>query len=110
MVNKSGSGRTQKLLKKLSEASPNDAVKLLFLGQEDMSAVDGLDLSLLSEIKRSPNGTVELKFVDRVAILKALAELQNAEHSENGNAGFYAALDRAAEKLKLERPVGNDGV
>lgn len=110
MSNKPKAQKTEKLLKKLAGSTPNDAVKLLFLGQEDLPEVDGLDLSLLSEIKRSPNGTVELKFIDRVAVLKALSELQNAEHTENGNAGFYAALDRAAELLKLERDGKNDAV
>ena len=110
MANKSRSVKTEKLLKKLAESSPNDAVKLLFLGQDDLSAVDGLDLSLLSEIKRSPNGTVELKFIDRVAVLKALAELEQSGAGEGGSAGFYAALDRAAELLKLEKSAPDDAV
>ena len=94
------SRKADELLKRLAESSPNDAVKLLFLGEEDLSLLDGLDLSLISEIKRSPGGAVEMKFVDRLAVLRELLELSKSEDSENaaGNS-FYAALDRAAKQL-----------
>lgn len=64
------------LLKRLASSSPNDAVKLLFLDAEDISAIEGLDLSLLSEVKRSPSGTVELKFVDKLAVLRELSTME----------------------------------
>ena len=40
------------LLEKLALSSPNDAVKLLFMSEEELNAVEGLDLTLLNEIKR----------------------------------------------------------
>ena len=97
------SRKADELLKCLAAASPNDAVKLLFLGEEDLSLLDGLDLSLISEIKRSPNGAVEMKFVDRLAVLRELLELRKNEESQNADgANFYAALDKAAQMLKSE--------
>lgn len=94
------SRKADELLKMLAESSPNDAVKLLFLGEEDLSILDGLDLSLISEIKRNPNGTVEMKFVDKLAVLHELLELKKADEKQSGSGeNFYAALDRAAQQL-----------
>ena len=95
--------KPDELLRRLAEASPNDAVKLLHLGEEDLSLLDGLDLSLVSEIKRSPNGAVEVKFVDRLAVLRELLELKRSEDRQNTDgANFYAALDKAAAQLRSE--------
>ena len=100
MNKKKGSDSPEALLRRLASSSPNDAVKLLFLDAEDISAIEGLDLSLLSEVKRSPNGTVELKFVDRLAVLRELGAMQKAAAGENETgASFYTALDKAAKEL-----------
>jgi len=97
------SEKADELLKTLAESSPNDAVKLLFLGEEDYSLLDGLDLSLISEIKRSPNGAVEMKFVDKLAVLRELLALRSKEDKvQEVGSNFYAALDRAAQQLKSE--------
>ena len=103
MKNQQNSDSPEALLKRLASSSPNDAVKLLFLEADDISAIEGLDLSLLSEVKRSPGGTVELKFVDKLAVLRALGAMQKEAEAENGSgASFYAALDKAAKKLAQE--------
>lgn len=103
MNKKKSSDSPEALLKRLASSSPNDAVKLLFLDAEDVSAIEGLDLSLLSEVKRSPSGTVELKFVDKLAVLRELSSMEKAAESENETgASFYAALDKAAKILALE--------
>ena len=77
-MNRKKSADADKLLEKLAVSSPNDAVKLLYLGAEDISELEGLDLSLLSEIKRGPKGEVELKFVNKLAIIRELIELNAA--------------------------------
>ncbi len=102
-MNKKRSACADKLLEKLAVSSPNDAVKLLYLGAEDMSVLDGLDLSLLSEIKRGPKGEIELKFVNKLSVLRELIELNNARSgSEVRGDGFYAALDKSARLLGME--------
>lgn len=90
-----------KLIKKLASASINDAVKLLFMSGDDMDKLDGLDLSLLSSVKRTPEGTVELKFVDKLAVLTKFSDISRQQlfESENG-VNFYTALDRAAISLR----------
>lgn len=103
MKKQTNSDSPEALLKRLASSSPNDAVKLLFLEADDISAIEGLDLSLLSEVKRSPSGTVELKFVDKLAVLRELSTMQKSAEAENeSGANFYAALDKAARILALE--------
>lgn len=103
-MNKKRSAYADKLLEKLAVSSPNDAVKLLYLGTEDIAKLEGLDLSLLSEVKRGPKGEVELKFVNKLAIIRELIEL-NASAAAQGapNDGFYAALDKSARLLEGDK-------
>ena len=70
-MNQNRSADADKLLERLAVSSPNDAVKLLYLSAEDVSELEVLDLSLLSERKRGPKGEVELKFVNKLAIIRA---------------------------------------
>ena len=100
MKKKAKSGSPDALLEKLAVSSPNDAVKLLFLDKEDLSLLDGLDLSLLTEMKRNANGVVEIKLLDKLEVIRELNELKRAE-SEEASAGssFYAAIDKAADRL-----------
>lgn len=103
MKKKQSAASPDALLKSLAASSPNDAVKLLFLDSEDLSLLDGLDLSLLTEMKRSANGTLEIKLVNKLDVIRELFELNRAENAGNvSDAGFYAALDKAAQSLKDE--------
>ena len=69
----------------LTASRINDAVRLAVLTEEEMGLLDSLDLSAVTELKRNSNGTVELKFLDRLAALQWLLE--------------RAAEDPQAEKL-----------
>ena len=101
MKKKADAEKASALLSKLAASVPNDAVKLLFLDDEDLSVLESLDLFLLSEIKRSPPGAVEMKFVDRLAVIRELMELKKTENAATEDS-FYAALDRSAMLLKDE--------
>ncbi len=59
-------------LAELAYGKANDCVKLILEGPGEL---DGLDLSLLSELKRNDKGTVEIKLVDRLQALEQLAQL-----------------------------------
>ena len=102
MKKKADAEKASALLSKLAASVPNDAVKLLYLSAEDVDKIEGLDLSLLSEIRRGPKGEVELKFVSKLAIIRELIELNAAAQSAAGG-GFYAALDKSAKLLEGER-------
>ena len=67
--------RLLRRMERLAGCRVNDAVKLAFLDGEQLGEIDGLDLGALKEFKRSGNGAVELKLVDRAAVLERLVEL-----------------------------------
>lgn len=76
----------------LAAGSANDAVKLAYLTQEEREAIDSLSLGCLTEFKRSANGAVEIRLVDRAAVLdKLLAQLGS---DDAGAAAFLQALER----------------
>jgi hypothetical protein len=66
--------RREDVLRRLAELAfgqPNDCVRLAL---EELPDLKGLDLSLLSEIKRSDKGMVEIRLIDRVKVLERLAQ------------------------------------
>jgi hypothetical protein len=65
----------------------NDCVRLVL---EEGVAVEKLDLSLLSEVKRNEKGTVEVRLVDRLKALEQLALL--AQESGEDLESFLRAL------------------
>ena len=76
----------------------NDAVKLLFIDPDDGGGgVDGLDLRHVSEMKRAANGAVEIRLVNRLELLRLLAEQVDGETSAAES--LVSALDRAAGAL-----------
>ena len=71
--------RREDVLRRLAELAfgqPNDCVRLAL---EELPDLKGLDLSLLSEIKRSDKGLVEVRLIDRVKVLERLAQAMEEE-------------------------------
>lgn len=66
-------------LAELAFGKANDCVTLV-LG-EDVQ-IDGLDLSLLTELKRNDKGTLEVRLVDRLKALEQLANLAENEGTD----------------------------
>lgn len=79
-------------LAELAFGQPNDCVRLALENVEDL---DGLDLSLLSEIRRSEKGMVEIKLIDRLRALEQLA--QSAGEDRGQVEEFLKALGSASE-------------
>ena len=77
---------------KLACAKVNDAVKLAYLPEEEREAIGRLDLSALTEFRRSGAGTVEMKFTDRMRALERLLELSGPGGEEQLER-FHAALE-----------------
>ena len=102
--------RLLRRMERLAGCRVNDAVKLAFLDGEQLGEIDGLDLGALKEFKRSGNGAVELKLVDRAAVLERLGEL-NAKSvdrkllvelsgdREDGAEEFFRALRESADAV-----------
>ena len=87
-------------IRRLAGSPANDAVRLAFLAPEEMDQLDQLDLSAVTEFKRNSNGTVELKFVDRLEALQWLLE-KNAEDPKAER--LYGALEQNAERLPEQK-------
>ena len=71
---KEGRLRREDVLRRLAELAfgqPNWMVTCLM---EELPDLKGLDLSLLSEIRRSDKGLVEIKLIDRVKVLERLEQ------------------------------------
>ena len=69
----------QRRLAEMAFGRANDCVKLVL---EESPEVDALDLSLLSEVKRSDRGAVEVKLIDRLRALEALSGVVGSEEGE----------------------------
>ena len=93
---KSERARLLKQMEKLARSRGNDAVKLAYLDGENLEALEGLDLAARTEFKRSGSGGVEIRLVDRVALLKLLVELSGTE--EEQAEAFFRAWEQKAEE------------
>lgn len=88
-------------LEQIAFGSSNDAVKLAFADGEEDGDLENLDLTLLSEIKRTNNGTVEVKLIDRLKMIELLLrELDDpdAGKAAPGAEALFRAMDKAAQK------------
>ncbi len=94
---------------KLAFGNVGDAMRLLFSDEPDRCALDTLDLFNVAEIKRPKGGGIEIKFFDRIKALQCMEEM-DSNSAENGQAGFYRALQngiRALEKEPEDRSLEN---
>lgn len=76
-------------LRKIAMSNPNDAIMLALEGRE--CYVKGLDLWGVSEIKAGGNGSMEIKFADRVKAISLL--LEAADSGGDGMAALIEALE-----------------
>ncbi len=68
--------RKKDVIKRLGEIAlgrSNDSVKLAFTNPERLD-IDSLDLTMLSELRRAANGSVEIKLLNRLDALKIMME------------------------------------
>ena len=92
----SGEIRRRDVVRRLAELAfgqANDCVRLVL---EEVPDPAGLDLSLLSEIKRNEKGTVEIKLVDWLRALELLSMLAGEEKQ---------GLETFLQALKSEDPA-----
>lgn len=73
----------------------NDAVRLAYF-QEPTEEVKKLDLGAVAEFRRSNLGSVEIKFIDRVKAMQALAGMLEGEGGEAEE--FFRAMVNAEEE------------
>ena len=87
---RSGSVSRKDVARRLAELAfgrANDCIRLVM---EEQPELDGLDLSLLKEIKRSEKGGMGVKLLDRLQILEQLSAV--AEDDRAGLEEFLQAI------------------
>ena len=68
--------RKKDVIKRLGEIAmgrSNDSVKLAYINPDRLD-IDSLDLTMLSELRRAANGSVEIKFLNRIDALKVMMD------------------------------------
>lgn len=87
--------------RQLAFGSIADALKLVYSEKEpDKYDIEKLDLFNISEIKRPKEGSIEIKFFDRLKALEHLENLCCCDSEENSALPFYAAIEKSAAALK----------
>ena len=83
-------------LYKMAMGRANDAIKLAYCQEPTMEEIRRLDLGAVSEFRRSNLGSVEVRLIDRVKALQALAEMLSGEDGEAEE--FFRAMVQAEEE------------
>lgn len=84
-------------LRRIAFGSVADVIKLMF-SPEFAEDADKLDLFMISEIKLSKAGGVEVKFFDRIKALEALQKV-NETGTDEGAAPFISAIFKGASAI-----------
>ncbi len=88
---------------------PSDALKLLYRENPTDAELEALELYGVSEIKRTKDKSMEIKFFDRVKATDKLSELLNSSGELNSSGGLLEAMRLSAEALgKDTRFEGDD--
>lgn len=82
-------------LRRLARGRVNDCVKLALCEDVD---IESLDLSLLTEIRRSERGVVEVKLLDRTKVLEQLSRM--ADDGDEKAEEFLQALIAGMQDTK----------
>ncbi|MBQ7580621.1 MAG: terminase small subunit [Clostridia bacterium] len=84
--------------RRLAFGSPADCIKLLFREEMTDDELEKLDLFNLSEIKKAKNGSIEIKFFDRIKAMEHLSACENAHESDEA-LPFYEAIRKGADAI-----------
>ena len=85
---------------KLAFGDISDAIKLVYSAELSLNEITKMDLFNISEIKKPKDGSMEIKFFDRIKALEKLQQLNLSE--EKSDLDFYAALDRGVKALQKD--------
>ena len=82
----------------LARATSNDPVRLAYLTEEQANEIAKLDLTALTEFKRSPTGAVEIKLTDRLEVLEKVMDLLGGDDRFQGEQ-FLKALEQQGQEV-----------
>ena len=92
---RSGKLTRQDVARRMAELAfgrANDCVKLVL---EQEPELEKLDLSLLSEVKRSDKGAVEVRLIDRLRVLEQLSQMTGSDNTQME--AFLSALQSGGD-------------
>ncbi len=90
-------------LRRLAFSPVGDCLRLLlFYPDLEEAQVQALDLFMLSEVKKTKDGGMEMKFFDRMKALEKLLELEDGAQGNDGLAALYKALENAGPSARGE--------
>ena len=75
-----------------------DCIKLMFIKDINDCHLNNMNLFNISEIKRLKDGTIEIKFFDRMKALEKLEQIESKK-SNNDVLPFYSALENGIKNL-----------
>ena len=75
-----------------------DCIKLIFTKDIENCQIDKMNLFNISEIKRLKDGTIEVKFFDRMKALEKIEQIESNK-SESEVLPFYSALENGVKNL-----------
>ncbi len=81
---------------RLAFGNISDAVSLLYMENPSREDLSTMDLFLVSEIKRPKDGSMEIKFFDR---LKALEKLESKSQENSGAESLFDAINNGAKAV-----------
>lgn len=83
---------------RLAFGSISDAIRLIFSEKLNFAEIEKMNLFNIAEIKKPREGSLEIKFFDRLRALEKLEQIDTEENS-NKNLQFYTALESSIQKL-----------
>lgn len=86
---------------RLAFGNITDSIRLLFMQNIDVEELESMDLFNISEIKKPKDGTLEIKFFDRIKALEKLTEEKTEK--ENSAVPFYVALEQSVKALESKK-------
>lgn len=95
-------------LYRLAFGRTNDALRLLYHENPSDRELEELDLSSVSEIKRTKDKSVEIKFFDRIKALDRLQEVLNSSKELSGSGGLIEAMRLSAQTLSRQAQSEGD--
>lgn len=91
-----GQIRREDAVRRLCELAFGRANDTVRLALDRETGIENLDLAAVSELKTKGDGTIEVKFIDRIRALEALCGL--LEQETDGAAELLCALREAGER------------
>lgn len=93
-------------LERLAFGSISDVIKLVFAEKlEDIPDLSELDLFNISEIKKSKNGGVEIKFFDKLKAFEKILEISQITANNSGEFDFFEAIKQSAKAVSQDKDI-----